>query len=154
MGPGDHLAARQFLHLVEINVHTFLSEEIHDPIFPLLPARPELFTEPGQLRVPVPETVTQDVAVGIVLGAQLHPADHLNAQSFPGPLGLVHPRDGIVVGDGQYRQSPFLCQLYQLRRSVLPVGGGGVGVQVTQGGHTPLSGLAATTRITGGSSLP
>ena len=76
--------------------------------------------------------------IQMVAGAEFHTPKDLDAQTRPLGHSLRHAVNGIVVGYGQDVNPPLLCQPRQLCRGILPVGGGGMGVQISNHSKTPL----------------
>jgi hypothetical protein len=66
---------------------------------------------------------------------ELATGQDLDPEPLAGGGGLRDRGDGVVVGDRQHPDPGRSRRLHQLRGPVAAVAGGGVGVEVDQGGH-------------------
>ena len=130
VGTGDDVSTGDLLHLLQGHGDPLLPEVVDDAEFPLVPAPLHPGAELPQNGGGGGKAVAQNVQVPVLPGPQLHPPKDGEAQGLSGVQGFLQALQAVVIGEGQDLDAPFPGQPDQLRRGILPVGGGAVGVKI------------------------
>lgn len=130
MGPGDDVPPGDLLHLLQGHGDALVPEVVRDPELPLVPAPLHLGAELPQAGGGGGKAIAQNVEIPVLPGPQLHAPEDREPQGLSGVQGLLQAVQAVVIRQGQDLNAPLPGQADQLRRGILPVGGGAVDVQV------------------------